>query len=47
MIDAANSTVQGMLQDSDIDDEEDEDEGSWDLDDDGESCYSLHFCVIQ
>jgi hypothetical protein len=47
-LDAADSTAQNMLQDSDSeggqDDEdegEDEDEGSWDLNDDGESCPRL------
>jgi hypothetical protein len=43
-LDAADSTAQNMLQDSDSEgeqDNEDEDEGSWDLDDDGESCPRL------
>ena len=37
-IEAADSTAQDMLQDSDSEDEDNEDEGedSWDLNDDGE-----------
>jgi hypothetical protein len=44
-LDAADSTAQNMLQDSDSEgeqDDEDEDEGSWDLNDDGESPHLLN-----